>query len=566
MTHAAGMRMICAFAGFYLAMGLWFITSKSPAFDEPIHFYAGYTYLARGDFDMSRELPPLSKEIAALPVYALARLRVIPPPNFMLPAENPMAGLDLLARSPLSPATMLALGRVPMLIIGVLTVLLVARWAYRLWGMPAAVIAGGLAVTEPTLIAHGSLITPDIALSFFFALTFYLTWAYGEEPSLRRFALAGIALGAALGSKFSAFVALPALAAIVAADTASGAWVVPWRRRLPGAERRHPWLEAALFLTGLCAIAALTLVCIYAVHGIGSWRDGLRDQLHHAAQGHMAYLWGRYATHGWWYYFPLAFALKTPTLTLAAILAAIALPRAGVPLRRRDALFLGLPPLFLLLAMMWGGINIGIRYILPVYPFLLVAASRVATFVPRPAALMPAMLSAVLAWNVAATLWLAPHFLAAGNAIAGGPLGIPRFLSDSNVDWGQDLVGLKRYMDRERIPSLYLAYFGIVRPADYGIEYQYLPSFGSGDIGHGLTPSATDLLAISVTNLYGVYLADHDLYAWLRAKAPIATIGYSIYVYDLAGDRESHCRLADAYAASHEARYEALERRKCARS
>ena len=66
-----------------------------------------------------------------------------------------------------------------------------------------------------------------------------------------------------------------------------------------------------------------------------------------------------------------------------------------------------------------------------------------------------------------------------------------------------------------------------------------------------------------MTNLYGVYLFDHDLYAWLRARAPIATIGYSIYVYDLTGDFESHCRLADVYATVGEHRYEAVERRKC---
>jgi hypothetical protein len=84
-------------------------------------------------------------------------------------------------------------------------------------------------------------------------------------------------------------------------------------------------------------------------------------------------------------------------------------------------------------------------------------------------------------------------------------------------------------------------------PADYGVRYQYLPSFGSGDVDYVRTESVTDLLAISVTNLYGVYLGDQDPYAWLRAKEPIATIGYSIYIYDLAGDRESHCRLADVY-------------------
>jgi dolichyl-phosphate-mannose--protein O-mannosyl transferase len=348
MAHTAGTALICAFVCFYVTMGAWFIARNSPTFDEPMHYYAGYTYLARGDFDISRELPPLSKEIAALPAYLLSRLHVIPPPRFVTPDENPMAGLDLLYSSRISSGAMLALGRLPMLLIGVLTLLLIARWAYRLWGMPAAIVASGLAVTEPTLVAHGSLITPDIALTFFFTLSFYLAWTYPEDPSLRRFLLTGIALGAALGSKFSAIVALPALVALAMVDVSTRGWVVPWRCRLTAHRRLHPYGEAAVFLVCIFGIAALTVVCIYAVHGIGSWRDGLIDQMRHASKGHLAFFWGRYSTHGWWYYFPVAFALKTPVLTLAAILASLALFRIGMPLRKREALFLLVPPLLLL--------------------------------------------------------------------------------------------------------------------------------------------------------------------------------------------------------------------------
>ena len=207
--------------------------------------------------------------------------------------------------------------------------------------------------------------------------------------------------------------------------------------------------------------------------------------------------------------------------------------------------------------------DIGVRYILPIYPFLLVLASRLATFRPPP--LVAVLMAIAIAWNAANVIRLAPHFLAAGNAIAGGPIGLARCLSDSNVDWGQALGELKRYMDRERVPALYLSYFGTARPSDYGIRYQYIPSFSGEDPGQVLSPSDKPILAISVTNLHGVYLADHDLYGWLRAKTPIATVGYAIYVYDLSDDPEAHCRLAGAYGRYNEWRYQAIERARCGR-
>jgi len=561
---AAGRTVIAGFLCFFLAMGLWFTAGNSQTFDEPLYYYSGYAHLSQGDFSVNRAHPPLSKQIAALPLYLLSRLHVIAPPRFAALAGNPTAAPDFLYRSPLSFSTLLFLGRVPMLFLGFLTILLIARWSYRIWGMPAAILGSGLAVTEPTLIAHSSLITPDIATTFFVVLLSYLLWEYTQSASLPRFLLAGIALGAALGSKFSAIIALAALIAIAAMDAPSGGWVLPWRHRLPAKDRWHPYAEMPLMLSYLCAIALLTLLFLYAFHGLSLWRDGLVDQLTHVSGGHPAFFLGRHSTTGWWYYFPVAFALKTPVLTLAAIVASLVLCRAGLPLRRREALFLLVLPALWLLTMMWGGVDVGIRYLLPMYPFLFLVASRLSTFSFRPRLLMPAILLTTIAWNAVGTLALAPHFLASASVIAGGPSGLARFLSDSNVDWGQDLAGLKRYMDRERIPSLYLSYFGTARPSDYGIRYQAIPPVFVHDARRERRPpSAPDILAISVTNLHGVYVTDHDLYAWLRESRPVTTIGYSIHVYDLSGIPGAHCRLADIYAATGEREYQRIERTKC---
>lgn len=557
-----GRVAVGALLAFFLGMGGWFIAESSATFDEPIHYYAGYAYLERGDFAVSFEIPPLSKQLSALPLFLLAKLHLVAPPRFRTLGETASAMDPPATLPPESDPALLALGRLPMLLLGAVTVLLVARWTSRLWGTGAAVVATGLAVTEPTLIAHSGVIKGDIALTCFLFGLFFALWAYREHGGVAAVVCAGVMLGAALGTKQTALIAFPAIALIALFDR-DPAWVLPWRRGLPPAHRRHRVVEIGTLLLLLTAVAALVLVVLYAGHGVHFWTDGLSHQIEVGTRGQPSFLLGRHSTNGWWYYFPVAFALKTPTLTLAVIVASLVFWRREQRLRRPEALFLLIPPALVLAAMSWSRIDIGVRYLLPAYPFLLVLAARVATFRPRP--LVGVLLAAVLAWNAGQTVRLAPHFLAAGNVIAGGPMGIARALSDSNVDWGQGLAGLRRYMDREGIPGLYLSYFGTVPPSDYGIRYQYLPAFGSEDTGYVLPRSARPLLAISVTNLYGVYLADQDLYAWLRTEEPIATIGYAIYVYDLSRDPRLYCRLAETYERYGESRYAALERARCPR-
>ena len=157
-----------------------------------------------------------------------------------------------------------------------------------------------------------------------------------------------------------------------------------------------------------------------------------------------------------------------------------------------------------------------------------------------------------MAWYLIANLRIYPHYLAYFNELAGGPgKGIYR-LSDSNIDWGQDLIGLRDYLNRQGIKDVYLSYFGNwVDPADWGISSQYLPSYP--DIPRHLDyriTSRRELVAISVSNLQGTLLPNKQLYRWFLDQPPLARIGYSIYVYDITGSEEAHAQLGKIYQST----------------
>lgn len=146
---------------------------------------------------------------------------------------------------------------------------------------------------------------------------------------------------------------------------------------------------------------------------------------------------------------------------------------------------------------------------------------------------------------------MAPHQLAYFNELVGGPDRGYRYLLDSNLDWGQDLRGVKEYMDRENVPIIYLSYFGTAPPSYYGIRYQFVP--GTWPLEWPVqtervpADTARKLLAISVNNLQDLLNPSYPLFEWLREREPIAKIGYSIFIYDLTGDWAGLAKLEETY-------------------
>jgi len=533
----------------FVAQGLFFIRANSQTIDEAMHLAAGYSYLAKGDFRIEPQNPPLIKALQALPLFLAYRLPFNPDPQQWRDADGFSIGQDLLYKSTIPADQMLAWSRLPNLLFGVLLVALTGWWAYRLWGNRAALLAMALAALEPNLVAHSSLVTTDIGVTLFIFLTVYLFWEYVNRPTWTFLVGTGISTGMALVAKYSAVLLIPIIALIVAAPLLKGSkpdFPLPktWNPNTP----RHKLLQAAAVLSLILFVALLAIPPAYLFQGFKPWLSGFQQFLTLSQEGLPAFFFGEYSWHNWWGYFPLAFLIKTPVGTLVIITISLVFYRSGRPLGYRQALFLVLPVTLIFLAMTQAKTNIGLRHILPVYPFLLVLASRTATLHLRRPSLALLLIGIPLACTAISSLRIAPHQLAYFNESVGGPEQGYRYLSDSNLDWGQDLKGLKAYVDKEKLPIIYLSYFGTAPPSYYRIRYQDVAS--KGTLGPPPpekvpTDAPRKILAISAYNLQDVSTPHDPLFRWLWKREPVAKIGYSIFIYDLTDDREGLRKLEE---------------------
>jgi hypothetical protein len=206
--------------------------------------------------------------------------------------------------------------------------------------------------------------------------------------------------------------------------------------------------------------------------------------------------------------------------------------------RRRTLIpYLLAPIAIVMAAAMTASINIGVRHVLPVYPFVLLLAGS-ALHAARQAG--GAHLAAAAVAAAAALIepgFVYPYTLAFFNRAVGGPARGSEYLVDSNLDWGQDLKALKRWMDQNKVERINLGYFGFADPAYYGIRYTPLAGSRNWTDSRPQAPQLPGYVAVSATLLRGVYEDDTRRadYARLAQLTPAATIGYSIFVFKVDG-------------------------------
>jgi hypothetical protein len=547
MSNRIALVVGCGLLLAFVAQGVAFIEANSQTFDEAVHLAAGYSHITRGDFRLELENPPLAKMLWAVPVFLVHRPPFDPDPEWWNEADQYkwVIGRHFLYDGGIPADDLLRTGRRTNLVLGVLLVALVGWWAYRLWGANAGATAAGLAAFDPNLIAHSCLLTNDAANALFVVLFCYLLWEYAAAPSHRLLVGLGVTLGLALATKFTALGLMIVLGVLVVIRTASGGGFP-----LPGAVgpvlptfgARLDQAFQPMMRIGFLAFAVL--VTVYGGVGFGSWIKGLGSQLGRVAADQHFFFLGQCASRGWLAYFPVALGIKEPLATLVLAAVGLASCRLGRPLAGRDALFFLLPGGLYLAAMMVSGVDLGIRIVLPVLPFLFVLAGRTATL---PHGLGPTLAVLGVALTAASSLSTAPRQLAYFNESVGGPRQGHRYLGDSNLDWGQDLKGLRDELATRGRPPIYLAYFGTAPPEAYGIRYRPLDPGARFWPAPALPPTEPpEYLAISMTALQGIYLdGDQDRYRWLETRTPVAVIGESIRLYDLRGDPEAQRRLAE---------------------
>lgn len=520
------------------------VVQETQTWDEAGHLTAGYIYLKTGSLAFYTDHPPL-RAVFALPLLFFKGLRLNQSHETWRQQNKTDFATVFLYTNPYHPDRLLLAGRLVAIALTLLFGLVLAIWSRRHFGDAAALFALLLFAFDPNLIAHGRYIATDMLSAFTFFLTVIAWGAFLERPGALRLAGAGAALGLALAAKFSAVLLGPVLVLLFLIRWWQGK--IPLRRLVPSLAGAGAVALAVLVIcywpetrdwqgqkplaevVDTTTPAGRTLAAVAGTLHIPAhpYLVGLYEVARHNSEGHEAYLLGQTSHSGWWYYFPVVFAVKTPLavlLLLAGVAVSLAILRPNLRAARFEWYLLAVPALFYFAISMTSAINIGVRHLLSVYP-LLYALLAAAVVQSRRGPWIAAALALLLAIESAA---IYPHYLAFFNAASGGPSNGPKYLVDSNIDWGQDVKKLRSWLAGRGAKEACMSYFGNTGVEFYGIHMLYLPAAWETDARRDLDCWA----AISVTTLMDVYMQPGRS-AWLRKLEPAAKVGYSIYVYDL---------------------------------
>ncbi len=459
-------------------------------FDEPAHVAAGMEWLDRGTYTVDKSHPPLARIAAAIGPRAVG-LHYVRTGYYIGDGNAIFYAQNRYLRN-------LTLARIGILPFFVLAIVIVGAWARALWGDVPGVVAAALFANEPTVLAHAGLATTDMAAAALTVTAGYAFWRWLNEPRPRSAVFFGVALGLAFLAKFSTLLFVPlVLGAVLLCHVASGNRLESTRSAIQG-------VVIAVVVAGLLVWAGYRF-------SIADFFDGMRMVRAHAVRGHWSSLFGQFRQTGWWYYFPLCLGVKSTLgfLALALVGCVVSIRAGGV----RAAPLLA--AILILLAVLPTTINIGVRHVLPIYPFLAIVTGGALTFRPplRRSELVVLGFLALLP-----SLSAHPDYLPYFNALAGSQP--ERIFTDSNLDWGQDLLRVPAAMQRYRIDRIGLAYGGNADPTRHNI-----PNIAPVDPYH----YTEGWIAISEV----LYRSLGPEYRWLQLFQPVGHIGKSIRLYHL---------------------------------
>jgi 4-amino-4-deoxy-L-arabinose transferase-like glycosyltransferase len=520
-----------------LAASTWRVYGHT--WDEPEHLAAGMELLDRGKYEYDTEHPPIARALIALgPYLAGSHSFGTPPP------DGTQEGIDILYDHDGDrydrTLTLARLGALPFL-----AVLLVAMW---LWARQVAasqeeaLLGVVLLASVPPIIGHAALAALDIPGTATTLLALYSLQLWLVSGTRRDAILFGLAAGVAVGTKLSAvpFIGL-AMGVLLLVRLVLKVAPAPasWQHRVVGLALilvaglvpivlaydgrslelttlppRFSWVMVYLFQNGSHPF----IEHLRLPEAVWDFAEGIVALEAHNDTGHLSFLLGHVQAGGWWYFYLVALAVKTPLpLLIAGPVGLGLLARDGW--RERDTWRVAPIVLFLTLlafASSFSRINIGIRHVLILYPFLALGGAYALAYAWRSWSIAGKSIAAVLvAWQVSTLITAYPDYFPYFNETVSHP---EHVLVDSDLDWGQDLKRLERRLAELRVPSISLAYQGT---ADLSREaFPPLARLGPRQ-------PATGWVAITALT------REHEPagYAWLNAYRPVERIGKTIDLY-----------------------------------
>jgi hypothetical protein len=571
----------------------------SPVDAEVVHLAAGVSHVGQARFDLFRVNPPLVRMVATLPVACASpatdwtRYSVRP----LLRSEFPV-GSDFVEANGFRSFWLFTLARwacIPFSLIGGYSCY---RWAERLNGPPAGLMALGLWCFCPFILGQASLITPDAHAAAMGVAACYAFWRWLRAPDWSQTIVVGIALGLAELTKFTLLVLYPLLPAL---------WIIyrlPQYRKI-GFQR---WSRETRMLLTTMVLSLLVINVGYGFEGsfsrlaeysfesrslrgeesaaqafhdygncfsgtsLGSlpipvprnYLLGIDRQKWEFERELRSYLHGHWQMGGWWYYYLYALGVKVPLgIWVLGFLSALAIAFGTVysDSWRDEVVLLASPVAILVLVSSQTSFSSHSRYALPILPFGFIWVSRLARSVALKHRMVGCATGLALSWAVLSSLWAYPHSLSYFNELAGGPAGGHVHLLGSNIAWGQDLLYLAGWSEANpQARPLHVACVTTIDPRLVGIQFT-LPPVGPTSPSQSTSRPGSDLgpqpgwFAIDVNCLEGSHstLPDGQGGRWIsttdgcgfdyfRRCQPVAMVGYSILIFRIAEDEANRVR------------------------
>ncbi|HMH15500.1 MAG TPA: glycosyltransferase family 39 protein [Edaphobacter sp.] len=548
----------------------------SMSWDEGHHLFDGYTVLKHHDYDLNPEVPPFVKVLAAVP---LLHMNLDEPVQQGRPSQTEafLDGKDFLFKN--DADKLLLRGRLMISLLTLLLASLVFFAGKELFDTTTGLLALAFLVFDPNLLAHGALVTTDAAITFCIFAAVFAWYRYSSSPSVGKLLLVALLTGLALATKFTGLFLMPIFFLLAVVEAVHSHSLKVFSKRCAAL--------AAVFCTAY-GILWMSYGFRYAARPRGlalnpTLADYLREYSHVASpaplltlarwhllpeayiwglantklteQRDVSYLFGAVHTHGTWLYFPAAILIKS-TLPFLLLLVCAAVMSFRLRTLWQRWLMLLIPVVVFLGFAMHSDMNIGVRHILPIFPFLyILGASVLSSLICRDKRWVFAALVLII-WQAISSARSFPGYMAYANELWGGPKNVHRYLSDSNSDWGQQLKSTSAYLKGRNVTDCWMAYTaaGVVDERYYGVPCRRLPTVVSLWWLHVPMEVPKEIdgpVLISDDELEGLALPPGvpNPYAQFRSLKPSAIIDGGLFVYD--GHFNVHLASEMVKAASH---------------